>query len=146
MPSVDPSKVVYYSEFNAYKNEKVYDATISVTGGSISGGAFFEFATTISVPETSDYITAQVQANESVGSPPQTPSALRWQDFPSALIVSIDLTTDPTGSGTLDCSLVVRISGDEVTFSVAGFNPYANPVAFTPTNIGVRYAVHTTEG
>lgn len=143
--SVDPSKIVFYSNYNAYKNVNVYDATISVTGDTISGEAYFEFPTTITVPESSDYITIQIQANESVGSAPRTPSALRWQEYPSALVVSIALVTDPFGDGTLDCSLIVKISGTQVTFAVAGFNPYVDPVSFSPTDIGVRYAIYSTE-
>lgn len=144
MVRVDYTKVVYYSGYNAYKNLNVYDATISVTSVSIAAGETETFTTTITVPEQSNYATIQVQANESVGSPPRTPSALRWQQYPAAKIVSIAMGTDPYGDGTLDCFFYMKLNGDEVSFTIQATNPYDLPLALTPTTIGVRYAIHST--
>lgn len=144
MPEVDHTKVVYYSGFNAYKNLNVYDATISVIGDTIAAGATKAFSTVITVPEVSNYATIQIQANESVGTPPRTPSTLRWQQYPAAKIISIALGTDPDGSGTLDCFFYMKLNGDEVTFTVQATNPSGSSISLVPTDIGVRYAIHST--
>lgn len=146
MPSVDPTKVVYYSGFSSYKNVGVYELEIATDGVSIGAGLVRTFTSTINVSENSNYATIQIQANESVGSPPRTPSALRWQQYPAAKIVSIALNTDPYGAGTLDCFFFMELDGDEVSFSIQAVNSYDQPISLVPTNIGVRYAIHSTEG
>lgn len=143
--SVDHTKVVYYSGYSAYKNVNVFETTIPVIGTTILTGAYHEFTRTITVDEDADFGTIMVKTNESVGSPPRTPSALRWQMYPAANIISLDLNTDPDGNGTLDCSLIVRITGSSVTFAVALFNPSVSSISFTPIEIPVRYAIYTVE-
>lgn len=145
MARVDHTKTVYYSGFNAYKNVGVYDLTITTDSVAFGEGQTRTWTSTITVPEQSNYATIQVQANESVGSPPRTPSTLRWQQYPAAKIISIALNTDPYGDGTLDCFFYMKLNGDQVSFSIQAVNPYDLPVALVPTSIGVRYAIHSTE-
>lgn len=142
--SIDHTRVVFAGRYNAYKNINVFETTIPVTGETIAGGAYHEFTRTIEV-EAADFATVMIQANESLGSPPRTPSAFRWQMYPAASVISLDLTTDPGGSGTLDCNLIMRVNGTSVTFAVALLNPNVGSVAFTPIDVGVRYAIYSTD-
>lgn len=144
MVQVDHSKVVYYSGYNSYKNVNVYDTTIVTDTVAIASGQTRTFVTTITVPEQSNYSTIQVQANESLGSPPRTPSTLRWMQYPAAKTISIALGTDPDGDGTLDCYFYVTFNGNQVSFSIQAVNPSASSIALVATTIGVRYAIHST--
>lgn len=143
--SVDHTKVVYYSGFNAYKNEGVFDTTVEVTSVSIAAGAYQEFTRTITVDSDSDYVTVAIQANESTGFGPATPTALRWQQYPAAQVVSVALSTDPSGAGQHDCYFSIKKNGTQVTFVLSAFNPYGGAMAFTATSVGVRYVIYTTE-
>lgn len=142
--SVDHTKVVFYSGFNAYKNLGVFESTIEVTDVSVLSDTVQTWSTTIDTGVTGNYATASVQTSDGVGLPTVV-GPLYWRSYPAANTISLDLTTDPDGYGAIGGLIDMRVNGTEVTFTIAVYNFGLNTVAFTPVSVGVRYAVHSTE-
>lgn len=134
---IDHTQVVYASAFSAYQNVNVYPTTIPVTATSIAAGAIQNFDRTITVETGTKFAYIKIQANEFDF---VSPSALRWQSFPSSTIVYRTLSVDPGGSIAEPLYIRLIIAGNQVTFRAAAFNPYGGAMTFSAFNIGVEYA------
>lgn len=143
--SVDHTKLVYYSGYNAYKNVDVKTATISVTGGTIGPSTSVFFSTTVDVEPDTKYAYVLMQANDLDGS--LVPQALEWRQFPANCIVRTTLTLDPDLLGFFELfpQMVVNSSGTQVTFRLFAINTSASNIALTPIDVGVQYATFTVE-
>jgi hypothetical protein len=143
--SVDHTQVVFYSGFPAYQNINVYTTTIEVSSVPIASGDVEFFDTVINVEPNSTFVTMAIQANETTGSGPYPPTALRWQTYPSSDKVFIALGTDPDGAGSTYAVFTPIVNDDQVTLRLTAGNPFSGNMAFTPISVGVQYAIHTID-
>lgn len=136
----DPTKLLYYTEYNSYKNLQVRPGSIPVTGAPVGAGSIGNWSTTITVEPDSKFSSALIQANSTDFS---TVSALRWQAFPSANVVWQTLATDPDGRVVQSMSIFLLINNNQVTFRAETYNDAGGALAFNPITINFIYAIHT---
>lgn len=138
--TVDTSKILYYTQYNSYKNLQVHSGTIEVDSTSIANGATHNWDTTISVSSDSKFATCLIQNNRDNN---PTVTALKWASFPSANVVWQTLAVDPDGFNTIDIGVSLIINNDQVTFRATVFNGETGAIELDPISIGFVYAVHT---
>lgn len=130
---IDPTLVRYYSGFNAYKNDSVKLASVTVSG-TLGAGAVGDYETTITLDELPLYFTAQVKTTNLVG------GVVRWQSMPSSLYYDVPCS-GPLSS--LAVMLTIIVNGNNVTFRAWTMNPAGSTITWSTTNIDFRYVPKT---
>lgn len=130
---VDPSKVKFYSGFNAYKNTGVKSASV-VVSGTLGAGATADYDKTIALTEQPVFFTILVKTTGFIG------GAARWQTMPSALYYDVP-ASGPAAS--LAVLLAVVVNGTNVTLRAWAHNPYDSTLTFTTTTIEFKFVPYT---
>lgn len=132
--TADPSKILFYTGYNAYKNTGVKSATVTVSG-TVAAGAVADYETSITLDEVPTYFTILVKTTSAL-----TSDTARWQPLPSANYYVVPASGPASSLGVL---LVLAINGTTLTFRAWTLNPFGSTLTWTTTNIEFKYVPYT---
>lgn len=130
---VDPDKVIFYSNYNSFKNDGVLSAIVTMSG-SIPAGTQKIFTT--SVTSTLNPLYGQVQARFKELSSGVTDW---WNLQQNGLVVLTVGSPSP-----FQFNVGVQINGNTITFLAFVFNGTAGSITLQSTDVPFSYVLNST--
>ena len=129
--TVDLTRVLFHSNYNAFKNTGVYTTSITASG-TVGAGAIATFTSVVELDEDQDlaYAIAQYVEYTKLGS-------ATYQPIPvyDAYI--------PATSGLMRWAIIFVLDGSTVTFTLFAHNQSGSPEVVTETTIPITYVTYT---